>query len=419
MPAELKGTANVTSANSATVYTVNFDTGDCDCQYGAGWRWDNRRWVANSFCSHKLKALSSLLTMQGDDASEELLNCYATQIGRTYNVFVAVSAMHKEIRRGDTKAALYWGSALLPHRGATGVITYLRNILFEETRDLGLTAYILKLSSKGRSVTVLESQRAIARFCEAPKKWELPWRYDIFMDEQRGYQRLVKRFGSDVAKGKDIIDAKYTPALTKLMLQGFATKDRVAVQEGLKGWFKSQSKDHDKMKLTMLNVLIDVMNEAFPNAFDVDLEYTHRLYDLIMLRTRNHGAPGYHELNALCDALTGESGGTTATLSTLNHKRLINAPTLYRPPLGSKRAVPAYAHDNHTWDGKRRMKAYPAELQPGADQVNLDFRMCGAYFGVAWRTLAFKQHATIDCKWGDVSWRTPNWLYQHVADMFY
>jgi hypothetical protein len=65
------------------------------------------------------------------------------------------------------------------------------------------------------------------------------------------------------------------------------------------------------------------------------------------------------------------------------------------------------------------MKNFPAELEPGAVQANLDFRMCGAYFGVAWRTLAFKQHGTIDCKWGDVSWRTPNWLYQHVADMFY
>jgi hypothetical protein len=415
-PAQLKGVATVKGSDQGTFYTVNFDTGECDCQHGAAWRWNNRRYVANSFCNHKLKAIASLLAKEHDD---KLYDFYEVELGRRYNPFVAVSAMHKEIRRGDVEQALYWATAMIPHRGNHGVINYLRNIVFEETRDLPLARYIMKLSAYGKSVSRLDAQRAVERFCVAPKKWELPWRHDIFIDEMRGYKKLASDYGYDVAKPKDIIPTTAYNRLQQELLSGFAKGDRVSVQVGLKGLFKSKSEEHEHHKIDILNELVAVMNEEHDNAFDYDHDYARELYDLIQKRYRNHAAIGYHELNALADALTGERAAA-ATVPIPLHKRVINKPKMRRIPLkAGLRRVPMYAHDNHTWDGKAKMRSYGAvELRPGAEQTHIDFRLCGAYMGVAWRTLAYKQHETIEVKWGDVKWK-PNWLWQHLDNMWY
>jgi hypothetical protein len=297
----------------------------------------------------------------------------------------------------------------------------MRNILFEETRDLALAKLILKLSSHGTSVKLLDVQNAVRRFCQAPKKWELPWRYDIFLDEMRGYRSLAKDYGYEVAKGKDIIAPGATAKLQGILQEGFTDADRVKVQIGLKGWFKSQSADHDKMKIEMFNFLVDVQNGERPNGFDVDDDYCNRLQAILLRRIEQHGAPGYHELNVLADALTGETDASgLASLKPLKHKIKVNNPTIYRLPLGEMRKPPLYAHDNHTWLGKSLMRSYgQAQLQPGAKQTKLDFTLCGAYMGVAWRTLAYKQHKTINVPWDKVSWKSPSWIWEHLDNMWY
>lgn len=418
-PAAVKGQCQVQGADSDQVFEVDLDFLTCDCNHGEAWYLPSKgkTWKPRNLCNHKLKAIASLCTQYPDDA--ELRDYYDEQLGKRYNAFEVVSAFHKELRRGDVTAAIYWATMLVPHRGRHGVIKYMLNILFEESRDLSLAKHILRLSSHGRSVTLIDMQRAVTRFCEAPKKWHLPWRTAIFIDEQRGYKKLADKFGYDVAKAKDIIDPKHTPDLQASLLAGFANADRVAVQYGLKGWFKSKSLDHDHMKIDMLNMLIDVMNGDEVNRFEHDEDYTRDLYDLIMLRSRLHGGVGYHELNALCDALTGEPGyDPAALLSVERHKTIVNNPRVKRVKLGAMKRVPLYAHDNHTWGGKAKMRQHPTQLEPGANQVDLDFRLCGAYMGVAWRTLAHKQHATIDCKWADVKW-TPKWLWTHLDAMWY
>jgi hypothetical protein len=419
MPKALRGVANVKGATPDTEYTVDFNTGECDCQHGQAWRWDNRRWVPGNLCNHKLKAIASMLTARPDDT--ELLAYYNAGIGKRHNAFVAVSAMHKDMRRGDVEAALYWAHCMIPHRGVVGVINYLRNIVFEETRDIALYRYILRLSSMGKSVTVRDMCRAITRFTLAPKKWELPWRLDIFIDEQKAYKELAGVYTYDVAKPSEIIDAGEHKKLHKVLLDGFKTGDRVKVQYGLKGLLKSKSPNHDKLRIAIFNYLVDVLNGDFPNKFEFDADYTHLLQDLILQRVRSHGAPVYHELNALADALTGEPGGQSiVTLPTAKHKLIVNSPAAYTLPLGDFRRIPLYANDNHTWPGKALLRQYGAtELQPGADQQHIDFRYWGAYGGVAWRLLAYRQHATIDCKWSVVSWRQPPWLWAHVEKMNY
>lgn len=418
MPKSLTGVATVKGATGDTHYTVNFNTGECDCQHGQAWRWDNRRWVPGNLCNHKLKAIASKLEHEHDD---ELFGYYEASVGRRHNAFVAVSAMHKEMRRGDVEAALYWATCMIPHRGISGVINYLRNIVFEETRDLALYSFILRLSSHGKSVSRLDMNRAVTRFTRAPKKWELPWRLDIFLDEQKAYRQLAKDYSYDVAKPSDIIDASEHKGLHSCMLAGFKAGHREGVQVGLKGLLKSKSANGDKLRIAIFNYLTDVLNGAFPNKFDYDQAYAEKLHSLVLRRIQHYGAPGYHELNALCDALTGEPGGQSiATLPTAQHKLIVASPRLYTLPLGDFRRIPLYANDSHTWPGKALQRQYgQTEIQPGAIQTHLDWRMNGTYSGVAWRLLAYRQHKTIDCGWHEVSWRTPPWLWGHVEKMVY
>lgn len=418
-PSLVCGSCQVKGADSDQLYSVDLDAMTCDCQYGEPWYLPSKgkTWKPRNLCNHKLKAIASLCSQHPKNT--DLRDYYDTQLGKRYNAFEVVSAFHKELRRGDETAALYWATMLIPHRGMHGVVKYMVNILFEETRDISLARYILRVSSKGRSVSLLEMQRAVKRFTHAPKKWHLKWRLPLFIDEQRGYKKLADKFGYEVAKAKDIIPAKHHPELLNALLAGFENADRAKVQYGIKGWFKSQSTDHDHMKIDMLNQLVDVMNGVVPNAFNYDEDYAHSLYELILRRANIHGGVGYHELNALCDALTGEPGNDmAASLPAVKHKAIVNHPKLHRVKLGAMKRIPLYAHDNHTWGGKAKMRQHPNQLEPGANQRDLDFRMCGAYMGVAWRQLAINQHATIDCKWGDVKW-TPKWLWPHLDAMWY
>jgi hypothetical protein len=417
LPKELTGKAHVQGSEPGQVFTVNFDTGECDCAHGAAWHWTGKRYEPKAFCNHKLRAVASLVKRTGSDS---LYDFYEKEVGKRYNPFVITSAFHKELRRGSVTDALYWATALLPHRGASGVVAYMRNIVFEETRDIELYRFILKVSSKGRGVSVLEMQQAVRRFCIAPKKWELPWRLDVFLDEMRGYKKLAAEHGYEVARPKDIVPALFTPGLRNAMFEGFATADRALVQYGLKGLLKAQSKEHEAHKVDTFNWLTEVLNDEHPNTFEYDHDYAHALHDLIHKRMRAHGGLGYHECNALADALCGEPGTSPAAMPTKTaHKACTAFPRLYRMPLAEIRKVPLYANDNHTHEGKRRMAKYPAQLRPGADQTDIDFRLCGAYMGVAWRLLAVSQLGTIDCKWGDVSWSKPNWLWSHLNNMWY
>jgi len=418
LPPKVSGVASVQGAEPNSFYSVDFDECTCTCPHGQAWEYVSKKWVAKNFCNHKLKALASIAEKTEDPG---IYAFYEEMLGKRLNVWNSISAFHKELRRGDANAAMYWAMAIIPHRGKHGVVAYMRNILFEETRDINLAKYILKISSMGKSVSLLDMQRCVRRFAAAPKKWELPWRLDIFLDEMRGYRLLANEYSYDVAKGKDILPDKSRPHLQSKMHEGFKLGERWQVQYGLKGWFKSKSANHELMKIEILHDLIDIMNDDLPNAFDYDHDYAMEMHKILMLRIRNHGQVGYHELNALADALTGEPGASPlATLTSGSHKIYTAHPSVYRVPLraGIKNA-PLYAHDNHTWTGKAKMKQHPTQLRPGALQTDLDFRLCGAYLGVAWRYLAVNQHAAIDCKWGDVSWSKPSWLWTHLDSMWY
>lgn len=424
-----KGLCEVQSKSKpGEFYEVDFSIGECTCSHGKAWRWSSGKWIENSWCTHKMRAAASIISALPDGKERDKAQIvYNGLLGKRYIIWESISAFHKELRRGDVKQAQYWALSVAAHRGLSGVIRYMLNIIFEETRDLDLFLRLLRLIEKGRSVEYDETMNAVALFCHSPKKWELEPRLEIFLDEMRGYRALANDFSYAVARAKDIIPPENNAKLEQALITGLKDGDRPTVQYGIKGLFKSiHVAGHDNVKVQIFNILTDALNGDGPFKkrgawITYDDQYTHRLHGLVMRRYQTIGDMGYHELNALCDALTGESYPCGSNTLPKQKARLLAAsPRRYNPPLGAVQNIPLYALDNHNHRGKHLMRQWGAtELQPGAEQKHLDFRWCGAYMGVAWRYLAYKQHGTCEVKWGDVKWSKTPWLYKHLDSMWY
>ncbi len=388
-------------------YTVDLGAGTCNCKNGQAWAWHikNEYWVRSQTCSHKIRAMADLLEKAGRPS--DMQAAYAKEVGSRYNMYEVVSAFHKELRIGHVERAVFWGTMLANFRGSKGVIKYMLNILYEETRDHTMGNWLLDTLITGtKENEYTDMCRGIAIFCQSKKKWELPSHFDFLMAEMRGYERLVKEFGRDVAKGGNIIADKAKPGLLVALKTGLAKDNKDLTQYGLKGLQKLKTGDIDSHRAWLINTL------EIPMAAR---KHAPLLRDYIGKRAVNKYGVGYHELNAYIDLLCGEpyAAGNTAPAAL---KAILAAPP---PPLrlGAAPAIPIYAHDNHTWAGKALLRRFPAEWQPGAVQEHYDLRLCGAYMGVNWRHLAFKQFKRIDCNWSDVVW--PKWLHETVSNLWY
>lgn len=405
---KLKGKFKIPRKNyvgeGAIVYTVDLDKNTCSCplgsshvDYGDGIAKDNKP------CAHKIQAIGKLAAENPD----ELTWPYIQVISSRYNQWEAVSAFHKELRRGDIEKSFYFGSILARYRGVRGVIKYMINIIYEETRDHYLHGYLLdcykQLSSNGKTQRDLMI-KTISAFCRSPKKWQLPHRLDdFFIYEMQGYSLLAKEYGWDVAKPKDIIPESERNILEVALIKGFETKDKTQVQRGLKGLFKSKSyTSHEEHKDYIYRSLCNMHRNA-KNKFTYSESLVDTIIDLLERRYSMFNDIGYHELNTLCDALCGEPYTQAFTVSSKLPELHAKYENL-QLPYGKLYKIPLYAQDNHTYKGKALMAKYPEEVMPNAKQIHIDFRWCGAYFGVAWRYFAYKQHGTCFVPWDAVKW---------------
>lgn len=402
--------------NHQPYYTVDLRNGTCDCEWGAPYVQRKDKLVLNSYCAHKLKAMRSIAVQHKND--ESVVLAYLKALSTRYNVWEVVSAFHKELRRGDYNASLYWGIMLMMFRGKHGLLKRMIDIVFEETRDFSLYEYLLELyviNSKG-DLPLANICRGIKWFCMTPKKWEMEHRLAIFEDEMKAYKKLAEKYSYDVAKGSEIIPSEHNEVLMKALMNGIIMGDRYHVQYGLKGFYKSKSeKPLEEHKLTLFDKLQDIYVGDF-NKFEYHDYTATRFRDLIINRIGILENIKYHEINAFCDLITGEPH-KPGLLPPSKRKAVLSAPFKLDLSLFTIKQIPLYAQDNHTWAGKALMKRFYLQLEPGAIQRDIDFRWCGAYFGVAWRHLAIQQHGTCDVAWGDVKW--PSWLYAHTRQMFY
>lgn len=394
-------------------YEVDLDKGTCTCAKGGDRQWHHKhkRWEANQYCSHKLRAIADIIERDGRPADEQI--AYAKALSTRYNAFEVVSAFHKELRRGDIERAVFWGTVLANFRGVKGVNRYLLNILYEETRDHTLGRHILDQGRKHEWDDYDNMCRNIALFCRSKKKWELPHRMQFLQAEMDGYRALIAKYSRDVAKGGNIIrNDDLRPLLAKLKLEMAKPKpDLASTQYALKGLQKLKVDDIDNHRASIINTLDNAIA-----AGQGKRRVGHAtLFSLISDRAGNGFGIGYHELNAYIDFLCGEpySPGNTSSADILA-AYAAPAPKLR---LGVVPNIPLYAQDNHTWAGKALIKRFPDEWVPGAQQTNMDLRLCGAYIGVVYRHLAMQQFGRIDCEWSQVGW--PNHLASTVSNLWY
>lgn len=405
-------------------YFVDLSIGECTCPMGHAWAWGDiatkrdpdGKWYLRSYCTHKLRMMASIVDGLSGVKRAPAEAAYVKALATRYNKWNVVSAFHKELRRGDFNKAWFWGLMLSAHRGMDGVIKYLLNIIYEETRDHDLAEHLIETARKGRGgVTLSDMARCIAWFCKAKKKWELAHRQQIFRDEMLGYQSLAKDFTPKVAEGAGIIPSENEDKLKADMAKGFLADDWTRFQRGWKGLqkmvFTDQHSSLENYRYYLYEYLYDFAEERLPDTHPV-----WGVVNVVNARLAAGYGAGYHELNAIADAIAGEPYERGLTPEA-DRKRLLKRPTpaiplIHWPP------IPLYANDNHTWDGKALMRRFRHELEPGVVQENLDFRYCGAYFGVCYRMVCQAQFGSVDdIAWQDVKW--PKDLYKIVRMLWY
>lgn len=391
---------------------VDLTIGECGCPRGYAWMPDtlgNKGWYEHKYCAHKMRMLSNIVDSVSNPVERAMLNKpYMKALSSRYNRFEVVSAFHKELRRGDFDKAWYWGLILSNYRSMRGVIIYLLNIVYEETRDHDLASFLLKLRKDPRNHTLDRMSQAISLFCMSVKKWELPHRYEIFTNEMKGYEWLAEQFGTEpkggVAGHGNFIAEKQRDRFADYMDEGIRKRDGALFQRGLKGLQKLKYSDAERPSEDAQNDHRYWMYERLYDLADKYLPQTHDAWRVIAIvneRIASDYGIGYHELNALADAIMGEPFDA-GLLSASKRAIAINRPT-GAIPLGIWPKIPLYAHDNHTYGGKALMRRHADQLKPGATQTDLDFRWCGAYFGVAYRMISYRQHGRV-ADWHETNW---------------
>lgn len=232
-----------------------------------------------------------------------------------------------------------------------------------------------------------------------------------------GYRLLAKAYSPDVAKGGNIIPADQKPKLVKFVKQGANSGDMVMFQRGLKGLQKLQFKpggmpsptDYNDYRYEIYELLYDIAEKQWSADDD-----RWGVIAYVNARMAADLGIGYHELNAIGDAITGEPYGD-GLLSPLKRDIAVKRPPA-PVPLGRWPAIPLYASDNHTWAGKALLRRFPEQLKPGAKQTDLDFRYCGAYFGVAYRMISQHQHGRV-ADWHETTW--PEDIYNITQTLWY
>lgn len=156
-------------------------------------------------CLEKQKCSCSEFAKQ--KSCQHLLNANKW-LGKRWDRFLCLSALHKEIRRSDVNKAFSWARILLNHQSEKSLLAYLERICFEECRDIPL---YLKLRKKELSL-----EQALEWMATTRKKWELdylikPSHFDLWFS---GYEKSMSRppplpleLGQLVRLAQDPVDA--------------------------------------------------------------------------------------------------------------------------------------------------------------------------------------------------------------------
>jgi hypothetical protein len=287
--------------------------------------------------------------------------------------FEIVSAVHKEIRRGDVAAALYWAD-LLSRYSEVYVRNYARRIVGEETRNWTLFAQAL---SPGK----LTYRELVAGLASSRKKWEHKNGYRLFEEQLRSYNR-------------DTYDAlPWADVVTKLV-DAIRADDLPRLYEA---WATLDSSEQPDAAVAMDRVLLAEAERRFPMVAGLRE---------ILEEYRDHAQLDVWETRlALVEMI---AGAWDPSMNEFPHgggvSEFADGKLLRR--------FPTYVYDGHVRQGRRRIEEHRADIAPMKPQPEgIDLRWSGQFEGVAWRYAAFAQfgYAYRDVPWENVEMTAEYW----------
>lgn len=279
--------------------------------------------------------------------------------------FVARSAMHKEVRRGDGVAAVRWARLLGLIDGTASVRQYARRILFEESRALSLLSVWKPRDS---------AERRIRQLSATAKVWSLPSR----KQQRCGRRRLLA----------------YTAALSAPPLTP-SQIDRTLESANLDAMYRLMWRVQLAAEPAVKTALREGLVRALPRSSG--------------LRAVTRAASDDWLIEVMLEALAGVQGeGSHAPEEPPLEDRVLTVPVL-RP----------YVYDSHTRPGRIRLQRCLSSIAPGALMPSgVDLRWSGMARGVLWREMAAEQGGT-DQPWEAIEIPAELWQAAHLLDGFY
>jgi hypothetical protein len=325
----------VEAQTSMKTYEVDLVEGKCTCS------------TPEQPCSHVLKARD----IHAD--------------GCKRSRFEIVSALHKEIRRGDVETALYWAD-LLSKYSDDYVLNYVRRLVGEETRNWTL---FMRALSPGASTY----RDLVAAVASSRKKWEHPNGFRLFDEQMRAYNRETHagRPWSEVLSR--LTDAVAHDDVSKLY-DAWTALDSGGVPEAI------AAMDH---------VLIAAAEKRFPVIGGQPAAFLESY-------TQATKQDVWEARLSLVEMVAGSWN-----------------PSMNEFPYGDGlmpefsdgrvlRRFPPYVYDRHVRQGARRIAEHREDIAPMTRlPEGIDLRWSGQIEGVAWRYAAFAQFG--DC-YRDVPW---------------
>ena len=316
-------------------------------------------------------------------------------------VYQMVSALHKEIRRGDIHRARIWLRWSNEIRGDSKTKNYCKTILFEETRNMDLWGKWRGGKTRGYS-----SEDMVTDLCRSAKKWELPgtkWAADIaFKAVVDGFNMPLIQTDEIVAPDQDELEYYHWFRMLYRLDILFRTSERDR--------FGNVTKDHGYAE-------------------------TRRIYnEMLVMELGEYGLPKHA---ALVKADPGHFDHQWCALEAISGMRDPDANKLYSieelearwdplPEGTDLITIPNYVRDWHTRAGKANVrKTFDSKPPYGKLYVpgdplphDLDLRWSGQFLGFWWRYHAFMQHGMDYGKkeWHEIDFNKRQWETVSIAD---
>lgn len=312
---------------------------------------------------------SSCSCNEFDCGHVKLAKGFAVHRARPYR-WKLISAMHKEIRRGSFKRALFYAKWLRTQIYDETVLSYLQKIVFEETRNVNLCKEIKSCSSYEEALYLIAS---------SVKKWNRPFGIDVFLNEARAVFEGCN-FPVDIAQ--DACPLSHESHL-----------------DALRHYWTYRWRDSDRsFRADYVDRLISKMTKA--RARNI-VEHAVKIsdYEVMAILEIEYG---------MCEP-SSDMYASESFDPSVDHEN-----TLYM--------FEEYVDDLHTWHGKRLIKSQWKNIGPCKEMPSgLDMRFSGSILGSMWRHAAWRQYGSsfIDKKWHEVQISAIEWAYAKWYDSWW